>query len=95
MIFDHRAFEHPSTAMDLESMPPAPKLQVGDDDNDTGKTFDDALSRILAHRGGATSEADGGATSAAGGAASLGQESLDSCDKMYLESLDRTAMKLQ
>ena len=89
--FDRSAFEHPSPAMDLESMPPASKSRVGSDAEECAKMFEDALSRSLAHSSGAMSEPGGGATSAAGGAASPGHESFDSDDIMYLESLDRTS----
>ena len=85
--FDRSAFEHPSPAMDIESMPPASKPKVGSDAEHVRKMYEDALSRSLAH--------SGGATSAAGGAASPGHDLLDSKNKMFWKSLDNSPKKLE
>ena len=84
-IFDDRAFVHPSMAKDLEYMPLEGESQVAEYGADARQAFDDALSRALG----------GCATSAAGGAASPGQESLDSCDKYYYATLERSMKEIK
>ena len=78
--FDRSAFEHPPPEVDIESMPPASKPNVGSDADDATKTWEDVVERALSHSSRARSKRGGGATSAAGGAASPEHESLDSSD---------------